>query len=367
MSKNASMGQGHLPSIDGWRAICLMMVMGSHCGGFKEFKQLTEGYNIPFFFNGHLGVRMFFVISGFLITHLLIRERQKTGKISLRNFYIRRALRILPVYFSYLSVIALLQVFSVIHQEAITWFSSLVFIVNFLPRTSISGHLWSLSVEEQFYLIWPFSFLWLMHKKRVIYLVLMVPFIVAISCNMLNIMKITPDILHPLFQHQSSLCNFDALSAGCVAAFLFSSHADRIKSWSLGGKGLISLVVSTCMLIIPTLNIEITTGLKVVLPSIQAAGFSLLLLISISNPNWFKALNWKPIVQLGVISYSVYIWQQIFCALPCDYHQTKYWWMSFPYWIGSAIAAGFVSFYCLEKPLLKLRNRYRRESQFGAL
>src|ERR1700722_15703426 len=100
----------HLPSLDGWRAFSIVMVLGWHCTYAAGFPQELK----PIFsrlFDGDFGVRIFFIISGFLITRVMIGEHNQTGQVSLKNFYIRRALRILPVYFSFLAVLVALQMF----------------------------------------------------------------------------------------------------------------------------------------------------------------------------------------------------------------------------------------------------------------
>jgi peptidoglycan/LPS O-acetylase OafA/YrhL len=102
---------------------------------------------------GSFGVRIFFVISGFLITGLLLNERERTGTISLPDFYVRRAYRILPA--AYVFMLAMIAA----HWHALSWssiFAALTYSSNYLHEKNwVLGHLWSLSVEEQFYLLWP--------------------------------------------------------------------------------------------------------------------------------------------------------------------------------------------------------------------
>ena len=95
--------------------------------------------------------------------------------------------------------------------------------------------------------------------------------------------------------------------------------------------------------------------------SLEGLGFALLLLQSIMTPNRtpFQCLNWGWMCRLGVLSYSIYIWQMIFCSPPATFGLGHVWWMSFPWWILSALAVAILSFYGLERPLLKLRGRFR--------
>src|SRR5262245_32920356 len=112
------------PSLDGWRALSILLVLGEH--SLYTFDCSPKaGRFFDAYFDGNLGVRFFFVISGFLITYLLLREQEQTGIVSLRKFYARRALRILPVYFVFLTVVFILQLVTPFHQPAITWVGNL--------------------------------------------------------------------------------------------------------------------------------------------------------------------------------------------------------------------------------------------------
>jgi peptidoglycan/LPS O-acetylase OafA/YrhL len=170
------MFNSRLPSLDGWRAISIILVLGAHSSvAFGFPKSLDSLFNWSF--DGRLGVRFFFVISGFLITWLMLVEKAKTGRVNLRHFYVRRALRILPVYAAFLATLGLIQINSSYHQNAVQWIGNLTFITDFAVAQWTNGHLWSLAVEEQFYVLWPCLFtLWLMHHNtRVSLIALLVP------------------------------------------------------------------------------------------------------------------------------------------------------------------------------------------------
>lgn len=160
----------YLPGLNGIRAIAALGVLISHTNlAFKSFSI----YNFSFFgFNnnnqsswglGEQGVTMFFVLSGFLITYLLIKEKRKTSKISLNKFYFRRILRIWPLYFFYFSILLIILYIVDSYTPNIEIVSLYVFIlanIPFLIEKSIpaASHLWSIAVEEQFYLFWPIFF-----------------------------------------------------------------------------------------------------------------------------------------------------------------------------------------------------------------
>jgi peptidoglycan/LPS O-acetylase OafA/YrhL len=98
-----------------------------------------------------------------------------------------------------------------------------------------------------------------------------------------------------------------------------------------------------------------------VLPSFETFGFALLMLQSVFLPDWgiYRILNWRWVCQIGVLSYSLYIWQQIFCTAPEAFGLGRVWWMSFPGWLVPVFVVSFISYYGLERPILKLRVRFR--------
>lgn len=148
--------QHHFASLNGVRCLSILAVLWHH-SPHTEFTPATRGF---------LGVDLFFVLSGFLITTLLLRERQATGTISLRAFYMRRILRIFPLYYAtLLGLVALVMVwrpsveFTSGFLRALPWYAT--YTSNWGPKEGFFAHSWSLAVEEQFYLLWPPILVWL--------------------------------------------------------------------------------------------------------------------------------------------------------------------------------------------------------------
>jgi peptidoglycan/LPS O-acetylase OafA/YrhL len=153
----------YLPGLDGLRAISVLAVMVFH-------HDLIGGHEVGWAPGGFLGVEVFFVVSGYLITSLLLAERRRTGRVSLGRFWLRRARRLLPALFALLAVIilyALLFLPDSINTlksntlAALTYTSNWWLIISHQSYASEAGrpgllkHLWSLAIEEQFYLLWP--------------------------------------------------------------------------------------------------------------------------------------------------------------------------------------------------------------------
>ena len=154
------MNSHRIPSLDGLRAISIALVIVSHLARWKHIAfAFPEAY-------GELGVRIFFVLSGFLISQLLFQEQERSSSISLRDFYVRRAFRIFPAAFVFLAVV------TVVYWHEMRWYhlaAAVFYAANMdSSRPWIFGHLWSLSIEEQFYLLWPFALKkWRQHKVAV--------------------------------------------------------------------------------------------------------------------------------------------------------------------------------------------------------
>ena len=161
----------HIPCLDGLRALSICLVVGLH-----TLQRFSITHHVPtvayiLFGQGGLGVLIFFVISGFLITTLLLREFERMGTISLTSFYIRRGFRIIPPLYLCILVVSVLG-FSR-HLPGLDWAEvtlALTFTSNYLPHPAGGfwgfEHLWSLCVEEQFYVLWPATLVFfLLHSK----------------------------------------------------------------------------------------------------------------------------------------------------------------------------------------------------------
>src|SRR5579872_376896 len=162
--------------IDGWRGISIILVIIGHLVSFRfewvghpvslhqmgfSFSLLSEIFLRILAWGGELGVRIFFVISGFLITHLLLTEEKRAGSVSIAAFYVRRFCRIVPAFSVYLATIYFLRSSGLVRLDSNAFIRSAAYVCNFseFKCSWWLAHTWSLSVEEQFYLVWPCLFL----------------------------------------------------------------------------------------------------------------------------------------------------------------------------------------------------------------
>ena len=379
-----------LPSLDGWRAISIILVLGGHCHRTVGFPLKLD----PLFrwvFDGDLGVRTFFIISGFLITWLMLVEHERIGRVSLWRFYARRALRILPVYVAFLCVLATLQVFTPYQQSARVWTANVTFTTNFLTNGVgwTSGHLWSLAVEEQFYLLWPSIFVLsgVARNLRTSLTILSLPICIAPVARVVSYLSrhgsSTFAFIGPLSSSYSFFNYFDSLAIGCACAMLLARKRDLIQHWMTSWSRIVVLIAFTLIIVPYVLNRWFLAGyltppfssnypalrpamvlMQGALPlgsTCQAFGLAMILMQSVIFPRLglYPLLNQPIICRIGVLSYSIYIWQQIFCTDPQVFGLSGVWWMSFPFWLIPVFMVATASYYGLEQPLFRLRTHLR--------
>ena len=159
---------GRIPSLDGLRTISILLVIVSHLTIRARHGGPGRNLMLAFTANGGVGVLFFFVISGFLITTLLLRESDQFQRVSLERFYIRRAFRILPAFMGFMLIAFTLASLGVISVNPASFIRAFTMTSDYQRHPDwYVGHIWSLSVEEQFYLIWPALFV-ICSRKRLV-------------------------------------------------------------------------------------------------------------------------------------------------------------------------------------------------------
>lgn len=324
-------------------SICLVLL--GHLSGTRGFARL----DLHIGDYAHLGVVVFFVISGFLITRLMISENARNGRVSLKLFYARRALRLFPAAYMLIACLCLLWWTGLVHLQARDIWHAATYTVNYLPERSWQiGHLWSLSVEEQFYLLWPCTFVVLGSRRSGWAAAAVILFAPAARACAWLFLRGTPSYGLEMFPMVA-----DSLAMGCLLA--------KIGGWLETKSWYLQLFKPHCSLGLAALILVLNRYMGYTVVSVFGASLvnvCLAVLIHRSvycSSDWLgHLLNWKPVAFAGVLSYSLYLWQQLFLN-----RNSTAWFTAFPQNLGFAIAAALGSYFLLEKPFLRLRHRLR--------
>ncbi|WP_263353637.1 acyltransferase family protein [Acidicapsa acidisoli] len=280
-----------IPTLDGWRGIAIALVLFDHV----QYAFLGR-FSQPWMQTGQHGVTIFFVLSGFLITSKFLE-----GPIDLRSFYIRRVFRLLPVAWTYLAVLLILGLMShatIAAPSAVL--ASLIFYRNYvLVDNGVSTwHFWSLSLEEQFYLVWPCVLL-LAGLRRCRWIALAG----VVCCATYRLLFWT--YYNRDFFNCRSQVRADALLVGCLLAIAFREPrmlawiSKWSKSWALPALVMLNYFIARFHLLPPLGEILCIAAL---------------ISSSVLHPNslFAQPLTSRVLSTLGVVSYSVYVWQELF-------------------------------------------------------
>lgn len=314
----------YLKNLHGFRFIAALFVMVSHLELFKARAGLPNIWRNPFIFEaGTVGVDFFFVLSGFLITTLLLKEHDRKGSIALGKFYMRRILRIWPLYYlvfllCYL-VIPYIPAFSIaryseyIHQDFLgKFFYSLLFMPNVAlavyKSIPYAAPLWSVGVEEQFYLFWPVLLFVFPKKLRTIVLFIAAFIGLKVLLIVLNkVMHINPATFVTIKNLVVSL-RMECMGIGGLGAYLFHSKHPVCKTLT-DNRTLIVALVGICL----------CYWFAQSLFELHHIIFSLLFLVVIMNgalnPKTPINLENRIFFNLGNISYGIYLWHCLWVGL----------------------------------------------------
>ena len=339
-----------IPSLDGLRAISVGLVIFSHLFSstpsvFRDFR----GHEIARL--GQQGVDVFFVISGFLITYLLLRELDSAGSISLRRFYLRRFFRIFPAFYAFLAVLGILWLAKLIPLSGYSYICAATYTYNYCRHASdwLVGHCWSLSLEEQFYLLWPPLLLILGRKKSTYAAAGIIVFSPA--------SRLISYLLLPAFRGSEGVMlhtRLDTIMFGCLIALLYDNRAFNrlVDRW-------VSPIVATGAAIVfvfvsPFLQARFEAKyLWTVGYTLNALCVSIVLLYAVRNSASLlgRLLNFRVMRHIGVISYALYLWQQLFTG------PHAFW---FPVNLLMILLCAELSFALIERPAFLLRDLMER-------
>ena len=337
-----------IPSLDGLRAVSILLVIFSHISQTYHWSQ-----SVPFIWRltpGATGVSVFFVISGYLISSLLLREQAATGRISLRDFYLRRVFRIVPAYLVYIGVIALLAQAGVVTAEAQDFVAALLYVTNYVQAHWVLLHTWSLSVEEQFYLLFPL--LLLASTRRLLVMVLGATLCLSIAARLLNqVWGIWPVDAMYSFEGRA-----DQLAFGSLCA-LFQQHAPMVRQRALAN---IAVPVGALLVCI-AMALPVGHTRTVLLNTLIGLATALAIHGCTLRPGngLARLLGCWPLRALGLISYSLYLWQQVWMTRELE--------LPLSLALVGTLLCGTASFWLVERPFLQLRRRLQSATEKSAI
>jgi peptidoglycan/LPS O-acetylase OafA/YrhL len=343
-----SVATRHVPELDGLRGIAIISVLIHH--------QLTT-FSLT---GGFLGVDLFFVLSGFLITGLLLAEFEKTGSISIRNFYMRRVLRLGPALALFLLGSLLVtyhtQLISVARQlkliaMALLYSTNWRMALGWDPVLDPTAIIWSLSIEEQFYLVWPLLLSGCLALKLgrgfIAAGLAVVIFAVVVHRNLL--LNSGADFTRLYYGADTRA---DALLMGCLIALV------PLAVSSFRSRRLLGVLASGCLLFLMS---SASFGDKWLYRggfTVVAALAGIVISVAANSPPWllsislrFSLLRW-----FGRISYGLYLWHWLVVRTTSFYY-LGFWepWAK----LGLAVGIALASFYLVERPFNRMKSRFR--------
>jgi peptidoglycan/LPS O-acetylase OafA/YrhL len=301
-------GGDRIREVDGWRAVSVLLVILHHVGGYQHNRLVAKFSSLNHVIRscGPLGVKVFFVISGFVICRLFISEEHKYGSISLRAFYCRRIFRILPPFYVYMSVLLILLANGLIDEHFRGILGGGLFLrdihLKSLETVWFAGHTWSLAVEEQFYLIFPVIWKLTPQTQRA-----RVFFILFLACAAWNLsMAYTGfESVIPTSTRGGFAC--------IVAGVLMAVYEAQVRTAVCAVPAAVVSLAGLCLLIQPvypdTWQAALYEGMLMPVTICLVLGFSL-----VRGAQLKACLVSKPLQALGLTSYGIYLWQQLFTA-----------------------------------------------------
>jgi len=315
-----SASANRIPSLDGLRAMSILFVIVGHLWGGSGAPVLLSAF----------GVHVFFVLSGYLITRLLQKEYEHEGRIDLVAFYRRRCFRIFPAAFTYIFIVALLSPAS---RSALLYAVTYTISYRLNSTPLLFQHLWSLSVEEQFYLLWPLALLLVFRfRARVAWITMLA------AAGFRLALALSPSPYAAAYVHYSFPGTMDSVAAGSLLAIYERQIRERCQ-WMAESTAIVIAVPVTAW----TLACVCWRGSMSMFWGAVPLLIALWVFLLIERQDWI--LNNPVASVIGVLSYSLYLWQQPFT--PERTHSII---LTLLMVAGCAVA----SYVLIEKPMLKL-------------
>jgi peptidoglycan/LPS O-acetylase OafA/YrhL len=332
-----------IPQLDAIRGLAVLLVLVHNTDKTGFFGLIGR--------NGWMGVDLFFVLSGLLITGILLNT--KDTEHYFRNFYARRCLRIWPLYFSTLlfmfALVPLLRpsdAHQIFASRSMPWWSYLVFLQNFFvpvitKATGLLAVTWSLAVEEQFYLVWAVV-VWLCSEAQLRK--------IAITVICLSPVLRFYLLHHNFYVYPNTLCRLDGLMAGALLALLFRSETPTWRTYVT--PAWIALLIAAPMALFTAGRVE-----WLVYSFTSLASASLVYLAVFSKQVWFQAiLGNRFLIYTGAISYGIYLLEKIPIDAAQSLHLDRHPLIVLSVSVLATYILAIISWNVLEKPCLRLKR-----------
>lgn len=372
----------HVPALDGVRAIAVLTVLVAH--GSVRLLGPENRWG-----SGGLGVQIFFVLSGYLITTLLLAEHRQHGRISLKDFYIRRGLRIWPLYYAVLLlyVVVLPRIdageFGNVYVSADRpgfdewvghWWAYAFFLQNYLTAVSEMklglGIFWSLAVEEQYYIFWPLVLIALLRLRRrfAVPAALLLVLVASTVARWLTLEGRLPEPANPEWMLHTGLTG---LVCGTLLAWLRHDQGHRTRGWADGLPGYVVAWMVLALVTLSTVPDSTTFGFRVTLARFDyyqplLVGLLVATIIDrlVSVPSSGRLLALPPLRYVGKISYGMYLLHPLvlgFVTVRLTAEDgTRGGWVGMAVFVAATVAVASVSFYAFERPILRFKSRFQR-------
>ena len=345
-------GGSYFSGLDGLRAISVIAVVWTHVTGTHTLQLLNQG---------HKGVDFFFAISGFLVTTLLLREYRKTGQVSLRNFYVRRTLRIFPLYYAVLALYCLLVFFTLKGTpKAAQFWENLPAFATYTSNWFVSAadggdhgvtfyFAWSLATEEQFYLFWPPLMLLILSRTKLVWM----PALAALVLLAVQSLAYRAGGDGLLARILASLA--PAILMGVAFAVLLNHRGIFSRLWPVLGHRAAAPALALGLLALLQLD---APGLP-----IRLAMAALVASVCIREDTLLHpALRWRPAVFIGTISYGVYLMHMLAANVVRKLVGHASGLDVFVGTLALVTLVAWLSFRYFEAPLLRLKSRFGAQS-----